>query len=218
MRFIGDVHGQFDEYIKLAKESKYSFCVGDVGFKYDKLNALDPEHHFIIGGNHDNWDVNHSSDDYHERYHFQTKHFLGDFGVKSADGLDIFFVRGAWSIDKKYRKPGINWWPDEELDKLKREQALEFYKQIKPNLVVTHECPLSIVQFVTDPEFAFDLGHRESVIKTNTNMLLQEMLEFYAPEQWIFGHYHINFVRKVGKTTFRCLPELGIYEKVSSAD
>jgi predicted phosphodiesterase len=53
---IGDAHGQYDRYVKMARKRDYTVQIGDLGFKYGCLENLDGEKHKVVGGNHDNYD------------------------------------------------------------------------------------------------------------------------------------------------------------------
>ncbi len=117
------------------------------------------------------------------------------------------------------RQIGIDYWPNEELSYRECEQALELYKQTKPKIVVSHECPANINEVININNF--DIG------PSRTAQLLQLMLNAHAPNMWIFGHWHRNmrfYYDGVGKTlkgieynhgklargtSFICLGELG---------
>lgn len=203
LRIIGDVHGKHGQYLRLLDETPYTFQVGDMGFDFDFFveNGVEDGHRFI-GGNHDNYDLIED-----------CSHHLGDFGVWSVPEFgDVFYIRGAWSIDKKFRTPGVNWWPDEELSQDKCEEALELYKEVRPKFVVSHECPLDIVQFVTDPQFALHMGFDKGIIHTKTNRILQRMREFHAPKIHVFGHYHKHLDIVANECRYVCLPELGVLD------
>lgn len=156
LRIIGDVHNFHEEYCTIAQEAEYSICVGDVGFDYTYItNNLDPEKHKIIGGNHDNYEFDDTKTNYHEKYFKQSRHFLGDFGTYNVPNFcDIFYVRGAWSIDQKNRTIGIDWFPCEELTRAECDDALELYQTVKPEFVITHEAPFSLLPYVTSLEVA----------------------------------------------------------------
>lgn len=209
--FVGDVHGKFKAFIKIVSPFRHSFCVGDVGFIYNELSVLHHYSHKMIAGNHDNYSARNGETEYHKKYFMQPYHFLGDYGVHTIPEYgEFFFVRGAWSIDRKHRIPGLSWWVDEELDRETGALALSFYQDIKPKYVVTHECPFEVLAHLDlDPEFARDFGHKDSCIKTKTNQLLQSMLDFHRPKLWIFGHFHKSFDKVIDGTRFICLPELG---------
>lgn len=203
-RVIGDVHGKHSQYVGLANRAEYSICVGDVGFDYSYLTKnLDADKHKIIGGNHDNYENQDG------KFIKQTPHFLGDFGYHALPGAEPFFyVRGAWSIDQKYRKEGRDWWPEEELTYLQGLQAIETYAAMMPKVVISHCCPASII-----PKVPFERLFGNEIFKTRTDTILELMYEFHQPDLWIFGHYHIDWDHvcrhKSGKKTrFICLNEL----------
>lgn len=199
LRIISDVHGKFDKYIKLAKEAAYSIQIGDMGFSYDALNVLDPRNHKVIAGNHDNYSC------VDGKFVFQTPHFLGDFGIHNVPNIgDFFFVRGGYSIDKNFRRMGINWFEKEELNYQQCNAALELYKTIKPDIVLSHECPTSIIDFV-----GLKYWNRQPIKPSSTANLLQAMLDFHRPKRWIYGHHHKNFTKLIDGTTFDCRDELG---------
>lgn len=210
LRFIGDIHGQYASYFALTRDVDYSFQVGDVGYSYDApASFLDPFRHVAIAGNHECYDE--LSPNYFKKQAF----FLNNYGLHQFDGFPpIFYVRGAWSIDqerrrKEEKKYGKKWWPTEELSFEDLADATELYASSKPSIVVTHECPLSIVKHVTRPEVTQMLGFAEGVIKTRTNVALEAMLAIHRPKLWIFGHYHASHVLKDGGTTFRCIDMIG---------
>lgn len=206
-RIIGDIHGERDCYRKLMQGVSYSIQVGDLDYEYDWLfqEGVDKERHCFLGGNHDNYDNAPFS-----------QHYLGDYGVKTIpDFGDVFFVRGAWSIDHKARHsvPLLlhgrtippNYWPDkEELSMAEAMEALKLYKKVLPKFVIAHECPLSILPLVTSPGFAYMMGYKEPNIKTRTNQLLQAMIDFHRPKTFVFGHYHKNFDEVIDGTRFIC--------------
>lgn len=192
MLVIGDVHGMIDRYIDLVIDHEGpTLQLGDMGFDYEQLRILDPHQHKFFGGNHDNYDK-----------YYSCPHALGNFGVWHAD-KDIFYVRGAWSIDQTYRTEGRSWWRREELNYTESTECMLMYATIKPNIVITHECP----QFL-----GTDLFHYEPNIDTHTGLLLQQMYLEHQPEIWIFGHHHKDTNILHGKTLFQCLGELTTIE------
>ncbi len=205
LRIIGDVHCKNKQYLRLLDGMPYTFQVGDMsvhGFDFLVKEGVEEDRHRFIGGNHDNYNLIGDS-----------PHCLGDYGVWSVPEFgDVFYIRGAWSIDQKMRTPGLDWWPEEELTNAECEKALELYKEVCPKFVVSHECPLDIVQFVTSPQFAYDMGFSGSVIHTNTNRILQRMREFHAPKLHVFGHYHTKLDIIAHDCRYVCLPELGVLD------
>lgn len=194
VRILGDIHGKLGMYCNLAGMAEYSVCVGDVGFNYDFINKhLDPIHHRIVGGNHDNYDN-------------LSPHFLGDFGehsftLSTGRVFKFFYIRGAYSVDKHMRTPGVSWWSQEELNHVQSSAAISAYALAKPDFVISHDCPAEIVSFVVSNRFKMDHSH--------TNKLLQACFDIHKPKKWYMGHHHNNvrYHHRSG-TEFRCLAEL----------
>ena len=187
MLFIGDVHGKIDQYLRLIKGHKTSIQVGDMGFSYAQLV---PEHKFI-GGNHDNWDQIDDCESYLGRYGY----LLEDTGAATRE---IFFVSGAYSIDKAQRTIGINWWKREELSNQEMFSCWDLYKGA--DILVSHDCPLSVAT-------CFGIHERDK-----TRQFLQSLLDKHKPNIWIFGHWHRHFDEIINGCRFICLNELETIE------
>jgi hypothetical protein len=197
LRLIGDVHGRVSEYVALCQEAEHTVQVGDLGFRRhyrEIVRRLDPVRHRFVPGNHDD-------------YAMLPPHALGDFGVHTAAGISLFFVRGAFSIDGKFRTPQVDWWPEEELSEDQLANALDLYLDVKPQLVVTHDCPLSITRRVGNAKLVQAFGFGDD-LRTRTQVALQAMLDRHQPARWIFGHYHRSLTFVDQEVQFTCLAEL----------
>jgi predicted phosphodiesterase len=126
--------------------------------------------------------------------------FLGDFGIKQIDGRKVFFLSGAMSTDKQYRIEGKSWWAYEELTYVQLCDAAELYRREKPEIVITHDCPL------TPRKEMF--GYRDA---GRTVQALESMFADHQPEHWVFGHHHLNRAAQICGTRFVCVPELCTY-------
>lgn len=200
LRLIGDVHGKYTKYIDLALEAENSIQLGDLGFDYGLVRSeLDSKNHRVLGGNHDNYE-----EDVQGNFIWQPAHFLGDFGVHSVAGYDFFYLRGGNSIDKDYRDEGLDWWPKEEISYSDGLRALVFYEVLKPDYVITHECPISVIDFVSGGKLFDGLPIRPSM----TANLLEQMWEIHKPKFWYFGHHHKDWQSDLSGTKFQCLNEL----------
>lgn len=186
---IGDAHGKYDQYVKMARKRDYTVQIGDLGFKYDCLKNLDSDRHKVVGGNHDNYDII-----------GEWPHYLGDFGMRSLGGVEFFFYRGAYSIDRQYRIVGVSWWEQEQLSIEKFMEARELYREAKPDLVLTHDCPESVGLML------LPLGAQ--VYQNTTSWALQELFNIHQPKMWGFGHWHVSRRIHHGNTEFVCLDEL----------
>jgi hypothetical protein len=182
---VGDIHGQihaYNNFINSLPESQMTIQLGDmgVGFSGVELPSMSNLHTWFRG-NHDNPEKSKRHPNYR-----------GDFGYDKTTG--IFHIAGAWSIDYSMRVEGVSWWRDEELNWYDLANAFELYKKVKPRFVVSHECPTKASQtliggLVIGTDYAtakLECG------KTRTAIVMQRMLDEHQPEQWVFGHYHMD--------------------------
>lgn len=175
--FIGDIHGNFAEYktilekIRKIDADAITIQVGDLELDNpSQINFLG-EKDFFIHGNHDDVDA-------------CQKHpnFLGKFGYKHG----IFYISGAKSNHMGYAH--------EELTVKELNDAIELYEKIKPEIVVSHDCPQSMREY-----FFYEKK------KTFTSDALQEMWDIHAPKTWMFGHHHSSQHEVVDGTDFMCV-------------
>lgn len=216
LRIIGDVHGYHEKLVNLCNEAEYSLCVGDIGFSYNYLKVNLGLNSYLLGGNHDNYTRKtccNGCDVCEKRgytFPLQTKHFLKDYGIlEIPEFKPIFYVRGAWSIDRDFRIAGVSWWEDEELTYQQCVHAIEKYEEIKPEFVVTHTCPRNVIPYIP-----FNSEFGDKIYQTRTEQMLENMYEIHQPKIWIFGHFHKTwnkeFVHPSSSkiTNFFCLGEL----------
>ena len=196
MHFIGDVHARFfPEYRDILAEHPLTIQVGDMGLGFkipknrDHLFKGDFDHRFIRG-NHDNPEVCAQ----------QLGVYLGDYGYIARWG--IYFVSGAWSIDWKDRCPEIDWWENEELSERQFGMVYADYCLIRPDYMVTHDCPQSIY-----PHLNIHDGRG-----TRTSLWLDRFLEKHQPKIWIFGHHHQRKTIIEQGTRFEALGTLDVLE------
>ncbi len=185
--FIGDAHGEWP--MLKHKTDRYKDIpivhVGDLGIGFGEMKRNFPPNFKFIHGNHDN------ADKCASRY---PEHFLGRFGFNKD--LNLFYVSGAWSIDQWNRVEGFSWWSTEELTMAECMRVLELWEEIKPDYVVTHECPTSIFR-IHSPNM--------TLFPTRTGQLLEQLWQYHKPKLWVFGHHHLSFDKTVLGTRFVCL-------------
>lgn len=197
-RFVGDIHGKVSTYIDVTKGfDGNTVQVGDftIGFWdqkwHDRVNEYHASgQHKFIRGNHDHPE--------------RCKEMVGWIPDGTVNG-DVMFIGGAWSIDHMTRTPGIDWWRDEELSYQELGTLIDVYDQVKPRVMVTHDCPTlaSYYMFVRAGE---TLAGRVQYL-TRTGEALQAMFELHQPEYWIFGHWHDTKNMEINGTKFQCLGE-----------
>jgi predicted phosphodiesterase len=192
---IGDVHGYGNndnrkQYLDIIGKNEYTVQIGDCDFSYEHLNHVDPEKHKVIAGNHDNHNMC-----------YGDPHFLGRFGNHVLNGVPFFYIAGAWSIDYKYRVENESWWANEELSYDEMCRAINWYEEVKPDIVLSHEAPSVVVQTCF------------SVFDSNkTRNGLRVMFEIHKPKLWVFGHWHRHLDTTILGTRFVCLNELKTME------
>jgi hypothetical protein len=193
IKIIGDPHGKLSEYVQIVLNAERfgekTLTVGDNGFLQNWaagehfLAGLDGgfENHKWLGGNHDIYP------------NTQFKQSLSDYGIWQG----IFYIRGAYSIDRAKRIEGVDWYREEELNYSEMLSCMEMWEKEKPNYVVSHACPQSV------QEKCFNITDRSS-----TSIFLQELFEIHQPKIWVFGHFHRTVITNEKNTSFVCLAEL----------
>ena len=193
LTIIGDTHGKYESYYKIASKCEATLQIGDFGLSsaWNKLtySGLDPNNHKVLTGNHDNHDMAP-----------KVPHYLGDYGVATIGGVTLFFIRGGLSIDRLYRQlEHLNggpktYWTQEELSFSQMTSCIDLYQEVRPDIVVSHVPPSCFISELTKSDkmltdFGFHKGFRE-----NTSLFCNELLMYHVPKLWIFGHFHKSLI------------------------
>jgi predicted phosphodiesterase len=103
-------------------------------------------------------------------------------------GVRFLAMGGAHSVDRPYREPGREWWPEETITP--REVA-EAVKGGPADVVVSHDCPTGVVipgiddrrppSWITPNELARANAHRSR---------LRRLVDKVQPSMIWHGHYH----------------------------
>lgn len=191
LRLLGDVHGDLTPVAAaVAKRDHREFGpvvqMGDFGFAdtYRKLHRYDKEQLRILGGNHD---------EYPELV--KCPHYLGDYGLLPGHS-DVFFIRGALSIDKHWRIEGRDWWQMEQLHSGQWLAVAELYEANKPRVVISHDAPDQIVEMMYG---------RKNRFPSATGKWLAALLCMHAPVSWYFAHHHVSWETDYRGCHFRCI-------------
>ena len=102
-------------------------------------------------------------------------------------GKRIFFVGGAFSIDREYREHGRTWFDEEILTRKEAEEIAARPGLGKADIVVTHTCPAAAL-----PEVCAVCGINPEWIENSETEESLEMLrpKFTRATDWYFGHWH----------------------------
>ena len=193
---VGDIHGNkftLMDYIAIAHTMGIDTVVqiGDFGchLTLDKINDFCVDKgvtlHFIPG-NHEHWDM--MDMDYPDNIIYHPIGSSGAFG-----GVECKFVGGATSVDRDFRTPGYDWFPEEEM-LFTMGDTIEG----KATIMFTHDCP-SLVDmpsqcFMPNAEDIFGVkaiersGQHREVLSSVTNVVQPQLL--------IHGHYHHGYVKE----------------------
>lgn len=207
VRLISDVHGKYSQYLSIVKDANkkglHTIQLGDLGF-YDTylkiLNKIDTTKNKFFMGNHDGYNSIDSLGGF----------CLGDYGMREVNGIKFFFIRGAFSIDKKYRTMGLDWFPEEELGLDEHQNVIDLYAAEKPDVVLSHDFPDSVGNdgVLKNLEVVASFGFSPLTFNTKTQTLLQKLFEIHSPTNWYGGHFHKNWTDTINGTKFQCLAEL----------
>jgi hypothetical protein len=178
VRFIGDVHAKFMHYKTMLDPNIFSIQVGDFGLGFGIDAPKVENNHRFIRGNHDNPELC-----------LVNENWIGDGTYING----IFCVGGARSTDAWNRTEGVDWWRDEEVSYEIASRIFDQYLELKPDVVVSHDCPDDGLPF---PEYRFP---------SITSNLLNSMLESHRPKLWVFGHHHMSIDVIVDGTRFVCV-------------
>lgn len=117
--------------------------------------------------------------------------------LQLPDGRNVLFMGGAYSIDKHYRKPYIDWFPEETITS----EDMTRLPDMKIDIVISHTCPSFVAPLLRLPKYYYggDKVHDPSCD------YLTRVFEKYNPQRWYFGHWHLFQNLFVNDTYFQAL-------------
>jgi predicted phosphodiesterase len=196
MTFIGDIHGKWRHYMDIISSAENTIQVGDFGIGFKNPVALETVEEKMTKGNHKFIRGNHDNPVLCKEHQNCIKD--GTYDPETG----IFYMGGAFSVDRAWGVKDEDWWEDEEMSIPELGQCIDEYIAAKPRIVVTHDCPESV---------ACDSFSWYDGAQSRTRQVLQNMFECHQPELHIFGHWHKNVDYKKNGTRFICLNQ---YEKL----
>lgn len=201
---VGDVHGEWGELNKLINRHRPDIVLscGDFGYwpnwkgsRYysTPLRNGDVPIHFCDGNHEDHESLRQVGVD--GRIPDMENVFYHRRGSTLAlpDGRIVLFMGGAHSIDKEYRTPGRDWFPEETI----KQTDLDALPDCEIDIVISHTCPSELLPYMLETDAR----------KTNdpSNAALSIVLAKYRPDLWYFGHWHTALMGRIGKTEWRVL-------------
>jgi len=209
--FAGDTHGNTSHvgylYTRAAEHSVNAiFQVGDFGYWAHTRGGQ----HFLdevsdkaikngiplywIDGNHENHDL---LQDMVGITPVRPLIFYVPRGTMvELDGRQILGYGGAYSVDKRYRTEGLDWWPQETIDSEHVMQVAERFKDSAPDILACHDAPYAV-----NLDFAYAEGKNEFPQTRWNRKCLQHLVDEVKPKRVISGHYHTRFKGKLDDGT-----------------
>lgn len=118
-------------------------------------------------------------------------------------------IGGGVSVDKKWRTPGQDWFPEETLTPQQWEHCM---RAGEVDVIVSHDCPSGVLipgvhalqkqgkgadgTILTDPWFPIEQLHESEAHRG----LLGDIQQEKNPKHWFHGHYHNRYNGQVGTT------------------
>ncbi len=105
---------------------------------------------------------------------------------------------GAVSLDKKNRRLGMEWWPEEAITASQAEHAVSGGRA---HVLLTHD----VAAGVDVPGLFTDWDPVALAEAGEARLLLQQVAEQLQPKRWWHGHMHVNYYRTVEFAGTPCL-------------
>jgi len=164
---------------------------------------------FTILGNHENYSLIKTlpkKEIIDENNHIRVKHlrvvnpFTKEFkcnlyilenGFHIIQNKKIFAIRGALSVDKEYRTENVDYWKEEELNEIEKEEIINFLKNNneKFDYIISHTAPAFIVKQLIEK---YNVNPKKL---DNTSLFLDKIYNKYLKNNfkfWLFGHFHLD--------------------------
>lgn len=229
--FSGDIHGEFKSLVwKLTQECRIRdadvVICGDCGFGfgsykyYDELyRKLEPKLEkfditlWFLRGNHDKLEGYFDGNE-EEHPDWPRFKFIQDYKTLDIQGITIYPIGGATSIDIKHRKNynemkekfGSDkriWWESEKIKKL--------YKGLpnKVDLIISHQCPLSFEPILVRESWMSDEIYEEVL---QERKYLDYVFQNIRCKYWFYGHHHTSLVNSLEGVVYKCLDIMEFYQ------
>lgn len=197
----GDTHGQmsfFADCCKFANTDDYVAICGDFGFLFtndskeneflDFLVKTAPYTILFVDGNHENFEAINSYpvEEWNGgKIHRIRKNIIHLMRgqVYTVEGMKIFTMGGAYSVDRGMRQKDVSYWEEELPDDAE-------YKEATKNLLANGN-EVDIILTHTGPkEMIMRLGYEPYYYDAELTGFLDWVLHEVKFKKWYFGHFH----------------------------
>lgn len=214
---IGDIHAEwpnlFGKVQRLDVRDSLLISAGDIGIGFIPPNEQERQfehlNNFFAARNVEFWGIrgNHDDPQYFDgSVNLSNFRLLKDYHTETLNDKKFLFVGGAISIDRKVRRFGINYWPDEKF--ILKPDLVE-----KCDVLITHTAPTW-----SDPFYKTnisdwvekDLGLWSECYEERRGV--GELIKLAKPSKHYCGHFHLSSWNDVDECESRILDILEIYE------
>jgi hypothetical protein len=204
---LGDVHAEWPSLNALIKKESPDLIIqlGDFGFfprlnffgcgDLSKINLMGADLIFC-GGNHEDWETLIEIET-SENLELVPNLFYAPrcSTLLLPDGREMIFLGGAVSIDRCFRKEGIDWFRQEIIP----ESVMYNLPDRKIDIIASHTTPMEFLPILNAIE-----------IPDPSRNILSEVVKKYSPPFLYCGHWHVRneYFHKPTKTSMVCLSDL----------
>lgn len=203
--FAGDWHGNFP-YTRKALNyaskngSDVVVHVGDFGVwaPYNYIRAVGDEaarlnlQVFFVDGNHEDhpWlNAQPIREDGFRVLHDNVAH-IPRGTVWDWDGVTFMGLGGAHSVDRQWRRDGVEWFREETLTYGQAFKAATVSQDI--DIMITHDCPAGVeIPGIAGNPHGFP--EEEIALAEKHRDLLGYVVDNLQPKILVHGHYHVNY-------------------------
>lgn len=232
---VGDIHGDFKELVfNLVVRHGLSDCAvllaGDIGFGFNKRNYYDHLYNKIKGkleknnitlyairGNHD--DPAYFSSTILD---YPRLKLVKDYDILDLCGYRILCIGGAVSTDREWRvsknlgyeKIGSSrrlWWENEGIV-----QDMSLLPGFLPDVIISHEAPICFQPVIVRESEDLPVSDWEKILESRK--YLEKVLVEMRPKYWFHGHYHKSSCGTWGRTLYRGLEIMEIFNIPTDGD
>jgi predicted phosphodiesterase len=118
------------------------------------------------------------------------------------DRCKFLALGGAFSIDKKWRTPGKDWWPEELITTAEAQRAIE---DGYADIMVTHDCPGPGEITPWDPNGEPDRKKDNWPESVGNRRMLDAVFREVRPKLLVHGHYHNTYRASLGTSIIQGL-------------
>ena len=213
---VGDIHGELGNFSNLINKKKPDIVIqlGDfdipLGDQYDVKNIFTNNQQtkvYVCPGNHERWDIltklensNSLVKSLNSPVPFAKENSIyycpRTTVVTLPDGRNVLFMGGAFSIDKQWRTPGRDWFPEEIITW----RDMDNLPDCQIDIVVSHTAPEEILMQVHNRGLFYIHGFGFGKLEDTSCQYLSYVLDKYKPKLWYFAHFH-KFMKGQWKNT-----------------